>query len=383
MRKYIIILTTLVLLLTISGCINNMPNKTIPNNKTSGSGNKMADFNEYKNKFVDPVVTTGIAFFSWENANEISFEYLDNFFRYTTPRDNIKNYAATPDNIYGYYNIPQELYEKVITDRFDVSLPHLRLHDLFTGNLIASKSYRLQYPKTVYNYIDTACTRIINVDESKDEIKIDFAYYELETNKDYKNVALTITKQGDSYKYKSCKVTDIKENLADLTLNYKEAYNLKYIKPVAVDTAIAYTNWTDANKINPKHFDSFYAFTSYGVPEYNFNQFKNQNSVGYSIPQELLENFVMRYFDVSVGHLRESTFYNASGKIYTGFYSDQGPRTITVVQSITEIGANISIVFASYSQEYEGKKLLGVYEIGIKTNGKDYKYSYAKVISRQ
>lgn len=380
MRKYIIILIPLVLLLIISGCLNDEFGKNYANGNTSG---KASDFNEYKKKFVDPVVTTGIAFFSWESANEINFEYLDNFFRYATPKDNLKNYATTPGNIYEYYNVPQEFYEKAITDRFDVSLTYLRLHDLFTGNLIASKSYRLQYPKTVYNYVDTAHTRIINVDESNDEIKIDFAYYELGTNRDYKNVALTILKQGDSYKYKSCKAADIKGSLADLTPYYKEAYTLKYIKPVAVDSAIAYTDWTDANKIKPEHFGSFYASTSHGVPEYNFNQFENKSSVGYSIPQELLESFVMRYFNVTMEHLRESHFYNASGKIYTGFYSGQGPQTTTVVQSITENEANISIIFASYSQEYEEKELSGVYEIGIEINGEGYKYSHAKLISKQ
>lgn len=368
MKKLFSLIMTIVVMNTIiSGCSDydsraNNPRAEINTNQAT------VKFKPYMDKYVDPLVVTGISIFSWDNADKIDFEYLDNYFRYVIPPGKLKQ----SDTGYGY-EIAKKEYDDAIENRFDLSPEHLDLRNIFSSDKIY-----FSYPENDYKYVDKAYTRINQVDEDKNKIIIHFEYYDPETGLAYKNVTLRITNKGDSFKYSSCDVIDSLQNLKDLTPWYKQAFLLKYIKPIAVDSSIAYGDWKDANTILASRFETFFANSSRTLPECNVKQYAVVDGMKYKIPRDILENYVCKYFDVSREHLRESDFYDSTVKVYTGFYSDSGMDSRQQIERISMDGNNLIIVFSSSNWESGIMVSRTTYEVNIRCDGENYKYIYCK-----
>lgn len=158
------------------------------------------------------------------------------------------------------------------------------------------------------------------------------------------------------------------DGMKELTEEEKALY-IKYIEM----NPFTFQTWSNPEEIESFRFGTFYGCNAGSDPKYAPQQYAVDDTLIYEIPQDVLEEYVRLYFDVSSAHLRTSDFYNEEKKIYTGFLAGGGMPVEYEIESVEVTGLSEEITYKATSEDGESRGA-----IGIDNSGDHFKFIFVK-----
>ena len=123
-----------------------------------------------------------------------------------------------------------------------------------------------------------------------------------------------------------------KNQVPTINTQNTEMLKEKYITPI-VKSGV-YGNWENAEDINPRYLFEFYQYSG-NLYDYD----SKGNHATYYYNQEKVENFIMKYFDVTSDYLKESEQYEKDKNAYSllGINGGEIPTKITAAKQEDDI----------------------------------------------
>lgn len=154
-----------------------------------------------------------------------------------------------------------------------------------------------------------------------------------------------------------------------LTQEQKDFYISQYISM----NPFTFQSWSDPETIESFRFGTFYGQNAFNNPKYSPEQYAIEDTPNYEIPQNIFEEFIQLYFNVSSDYLRTSRFYDSEKEIYTGFLAGGGIPVEYNVESAQNNGSIEEITYIA-TDENGATKIT----IGIDKSGDHFKFVYVK-----
>lgn len=154
-----------------------------------------------------------------------------------------------------------------------------------------------------------------------------------------------------------------------LTQEQKDFYISQYISM----NPFTFQSWSDPATIESFRYGTFYGQNALNNAKYSPEQYAIEDTPNYEIPQNIFEEFIQLYFNVSSDYLRTSRFYDSEKEIYTGFLAGGGIPVEYNVESVQKNGSIEEVTYIA-TDENGATKIT----IGIDQSGDHFKFVYVK-----
>lgn len=339
MKASFLLLLTILTCVIFSGCTTELGGSDAPisgqGKEPPAQGLESIDIDNYDalyTDFLEEIILSGIALSDWEDASKIK-------------PDNLVTYYFAQDWQQGELSqdsVPAGDLELAVQEHFQVTSEQLQRSNRFAAE---HQSYQRQ------NSPVEASAYITNAGIVQDTLILFFDVVSWGEPGRSKGGEVVIQFDGEQYWYKSCRSWRYEQD----NIAY-DLLNKKYLEDV-FHSAVTAATWDDASQIEPDRLVNYYLI-----------QLQKKDMLKEEVvPASEVEDAVRQHFDVSVEHLRKSSFYepNHQGYTFTGWGGGAGAQ-------ITNARMNKDVLLITFDV-YGNTRYWGG-ELSIKLDGEHYQY---------